>query len=151
MSRNDERFTLERTVVEILRHERIPDFTLDVAACKQSHWAPRYFTKADDGLKQRWFGRVWCNPPFSILEPWLRKTWQEWRSGRVELVVMLLPTRTEQPWWHRLVEPKRDLRSSPLRSRFLKGRTRFGNPRDPRGLRVGSPNFNCCTLTWRDA
>jgi DNA N-6-adenine-methyltransferase (Dam) len=38
-------------------------------------WIPatRYYTQADDGLAQAWFGRVWLNPPFSAPIPWIHR------------------------------------------------------------------------------
>ena len=36
--------------------------------------ARKYYTKADDGLKQKWEGRVWLNPPYSReVDQWMRK------------------------------------------------------------------------------
>jgi hypothetical protein len=35
--------------------------------------AKNYFTQADDGLAQEWFGRVWMNPPFKGVRPWVEK------------------------------------------------------------------------------
>ena len=32
-----------------------------------------YYTEADDGLAKDWFGRVWCNPPFSNATLWANK------------------------------------------------------------------------------
>jgi len=74
---------------------------------------------------QSWAGeRVWCNPPFSDLRPWVVKAWQESRGCPV--IVMLLPAnRCEQRWWQELVEPFRDRPGSPLRTTFLPGRPRF--------------------------
>lgn len=99
--------------------------TRDVAAAPHNAKCPRYFTRDDDGLAQSWAGeRVWCNPPFSDLRPWVVKAWQESRGCPV--IVMLLPAnRCEQRWWQELVEPFRDRPGSPLRTTFLPGRPRF--------------------------
>lgn len=52
------------------------DFDLDVCAPPGGiPWIPaaRYFTQEDDGLAQPWEGRVWMNPPFSRVAPWVRR------------------------------------------------------------------------------
>lgn len=38
-------------------------------------WIPatRYLTLEDDGLSQKWIGRVWMNPPFSKPAPWVQR------------------------------------------------------------------------------
>ena len=49
-------------------------FDLDVASPPGGiSWIPakRYFTQFDDGLSQEWLGRVWMNPPFKRLTPWV--------------------------------------------------------------------------------
>ena len=49
-------------------------FDIDVASPPNGvPWIPckRYFTQYDDGLTQDWHGLVWCNPPFSNIEPWI--------------------------------------------------------------------------------
>ena len=41
---------------------------LDPASCEVANCvvrARRYWTIDDDGTRQPWFGRVWCNPPYS--------------------------------------------------------------------------------------
>lgn len=49
-------------------------FSIDVCAPEDlTHVttpATKYFTPADDGLKQKWHGTIWCNPPYSEPEPW---------------------------------------------------------------------------------
>jgi phage N-6-adenine-methyltransferase len=124
------------------------EFTLDVAAAAHNAKCPRYFDRKTDGLRQSWAGEaVWCNPPYSAIEPWLIKAWAEAASTRG--IVMLLPAnRTEQKWWQRHVEPHRDRPGSGLRVEFLPGRMRFIK----RGqLDVGPnerPPFGCCLLIW---
>jgi hypothetical protein len=51
-------------------------FDLDVASPPSGvPWIPcdRFYSMADDGLVQAWFGRVWMNPPFSRPGPWVTR------------------------------------------------------------------------------
>lgn len=148
----DERYTPSSLFLPL--HKEF-GFTLDVCATAESAKCPRYFTKAEDGLKQSWRGeRCWGNVPFSDIEPWVEKTW----FSRAELVVLLTPaTRTEQPWWQKWVEPCRDRRwpnwsgllgFTDFRTRNLPGRISFGLPGNPEGVGVGSPMFGCVLLIW---
>lgn len=128
--------------------DRFGEFTLDVAAAAHNTKCERYFDRDADGLRQSWAGEhVWCNPPYSAIEPWVRKAWQEAPGTRG--IVMLLPAnRTEQKWWQTHVEPRRDRENSGLRVEFLPGRMRFLRP----GKAYIGPNerppFGCCLLIW---
>lgn len=125
------------------------EFTVDVAAASHNAKCERYYTREQNGLRQSWAGEiVWCNPPYSAIEPWIRKAWEE--RDRAELIAMLLPAnRTEQRWWQQHVEPFRDRPGSGLTVRFLPGRMRFikrGQLAPEPGDR---PPFGCCLLVWR--
>ena len=51
-------------------------FDLDVSApIGGAPFVPcdRYFTKIDDGMAQKWFGKIWMNPPFSEGTRWHQK------------------------------------------------------------------------------
>jgi hypothetical protein len=109
-------------------------FTLDAAASHVNHKCARYCTLEgafangeqigmDTGVHLSWaHERVWCNPPFSWLDPWLAKAWDD----QPDVACLLLPAnRMEQPLWHRYVEPYRDRAGSPLTTRFLAGRRHF--------------------------
>src|SRR5947209_20021973 len=75
-------------------------FTLDVCATLSNTKVPKYFTAAEDGLKQDWSQDVcWMNPPYgrSIIK-WVKKAYEESLKGA--LVVCLLPARTDTKWFH---------------------------------------------------
>lgn len=58
-------------------------FDLDVASPPVPlSWIPakRFYTMEDDGLLQPWEGRVWMNPPYSQVTPWVMK-FIEHRNG----------------------------------------------------------------------
>lgn len=122
-------------------------FTLDAAASAHNHKLPHYFSEEDCGLRNSWaHERVYCNPPYSDVRPWLVKAWSE-RSA--DLIVMLLPAnRTEQGWWHDLIETKRDRVGSPLKVEFLRHRRRFLKPGQAFIGPNERPRFGCCLLIW---
>lgn len=66
-----------------------------------------------NGLTGGWGANtnVWVNPPYSDIRPWVEKAWREMakrRENRPRTIVMLLPARTDAPWWRDLVEPYRE-------------------------------------------
>jgi phage N-6-adenine-methyltransferase len=94
-------------------------FTLDACATAENAKCARYFTRKDDGLAQRWTGRVWMNPPYGrSIGLWIRKAWESVRTGDAEVVVCLVPSRSDTGWWHDFA-----LRGE---VRPLRGRLRFG-------------------------
>lgn len=125
-------------------------FSIDVAAASHNTKCVRYYDRDTDGLSQPWGDEdVWCNPPYSNIEPWLVKAWDEWGSADPpHSITMLLPNnRAEQGWWQRHVEPLRErdgfsVAFLPGRMRFIKkGATEVGpNERPP---------FGVCLLLWR--
>ena len=91
-------------------------FTLDVCATRENAKCAKYYTLTDDGLKQRWNGVCWMNPPFGAQGAWVKKAYEESRR-KGTTVVCLLPSRTNTNWWHDCVM-KGEIR-------FIKGRPRF--------------------------
>lgn len=129
-------------------HRRF-EFTIDAAAAPHNAKLPRYWTVDDDALAQDWSDeRVWCNPPYSNIRPWVQKAWDQHING-CPLIVMLLPAnRTEQGWWQDHVEPSLRIRADRFRVEFLPGRMRFDRPGvviPPKGDR---PPFGSCLLVW---
>jgi site-specific DNA-methyltransferase (adenine-specific) len=94
-------------------------FALDPCATAENAKCSKYFTAAEDGLRQSWdYQVVFMNPPYGrVIGAWMRKAWES--SQRGATVVCLVPARTDTDWWHRFA-----MRGE---VRLLKGRLRFGN------------------------
>ncbi len=97
-------------------------FTLDPCATPQNAKCEKYYTKEKNGLIQDWIGeRVFMNPPYGkAIGKWIEKAVTE----SSEVVVMLLPARTDTRWFHTHIYGSCTIR-------FLKGRLTFGNAKHP--------------------
>lgn len=95
-------------------------FTLDAAASDENALCKRYFTEKDNALIQPWKGRVWLNPPYGrTIGLWVKKAYEEAIGGGAEVVVCLLPSRTDTAWfWNYCMKGE---------IRFIKGRLKFGD------------------------
>lgn len=83
----------------------IDGFNVDVAAgAEKSPIADERYTIEDDGLVMPWFGKVWCNPPYSEPHKWVNKASEEWSKDDVDLIVFLVKGDSSTNWWHDLYE-----------------------------------------------
>lgn len=103
--------------------ELLGEIDLDPASNEGEPWvtARRHFTAADDGLSQKWSGRIFLNPPWNAQgspAAWVKKLIEEYERGEVIEAVCLLPARTNTAWM--------DLLSGYARC-FVRGRLRFGD------------------------
>ena len=76
----------------------------------------------DDGTKVHWSGRVFCNPPYSKIAEFMRKGLFHLSRGDCQLLVYLIPARTDTAWFHDYC-----LNGE---IRFIRGRLRFGNAKN---------------------
>ena len=91
-------------------------FDLDVAANAVNHKCQVYFTKENSAFNNKWFGTVWCNPPYGKeIGKWV-KACHDYDG----VSVMLLPARTDTKWFHEYI-----YNNSKAEVRFLKGRLKF--------------------------
>jgi len=93
-------------------------FDLDPAATEATAQAPKWYTVYDDGLGQRWKGRVWMNPPYSQVGAWMAKAAAEVAVGNAELVVCLVPARVDARWYRSAVTVASVVRVLPQRVKF---------------------------------
>jgi hypothetical protein len=80
------------------------EFDLDPCAPIVRPWdtAKHHFTINDNGLLQSWFGRIWLNPPYDDLEPWMN------RIAMHSNGIVLIPGRTDIEPYHNFVFPVAD-------------------------------------------
>ena len=98
-------------------------FTVDVASSNTNYKVQKHYTIKDNGLIQDWENeRVWCNPPYGreILK-WVEKAY----FSNADIVVMLLPARTDTRWFHNYIYKK-----DRVKIEFIKGRLKFGNSKN---------------------
>ena len=97
-------------------------FTIDVCAVPENAKCERYFTTAQNGLKQDWNtggGTIYMNPPYGReIGLWVRKA-----AESNVTAVCLLPARTDTAWFHDYIYGKAEIR-------FIRGRLKFGNSKN---------------------
>lgn len=110
------------------------NFNLDVCATSENTKCMDYFTKEDDGLNKEWHGTCFMNPPYSTeISKWVKKAYEEALKGN--LVVGLLPARTDTRWYWNYVVNKAEIR-------FIKGRLKFNDQK-------GSAPFPSMIVIWK--
>lgn len=70
-------------------------FDLDPCANQRRNIAVKNWAieRGDNGLEKKWFGFVWCNPPFSQKELWIQKMIEHGNG------ILILPERGSAPWF----------------------------------------------------
>lgn len=103
------------------KYNEVYNFTLDVCALESNAKCKVYFTPEVDGLKQKWEGVVWMNPPYGReIKHWVKKAYESSLQGAT--VVCLLPARTDTMWFHEYCM-KGDIE-------FIRGRLKFGDAKN---------------------
>lgn len=126
------------TPPHILR--RLGPFDLDPCAPINRPWdtAKHHYTIEDDGLKQPWFGRVFCNPPYdtTLITQFIK------RCAEHKNAIALTFARTDTRLFHELIFPNAD---SIL---FIKGRLSFYHASGEQGGTAGAPS---CLISFDNA
>ena len=101
-------------------------FTIDLCADDNNHLVDRYFTKENSCLDAEFTGEtVFCNPPYGRKNTatFVKKCSELAEMGNV--VVMLIPARTDTAAFHDYIYHKAEIR-------FVRGRLYFGGARKDR-------------------
>jgi len=78
-----------------------------------------------DGLYIDWNGNIYINPPYSNIEPFIKKGIMEIQDGRAKVCVYLIPMRSDTKYWHELIMKY----ASEIR--FVKSRLNFNESKSP--------------------
>lgn len=77
---------------------------LDPCAHDTEHLPVRLsLTRKDDGLAHEWNHNTFINPPYSDISVWIDKTIISHEKYHERCYVILLPSRTDRPWFHRVL------------------------------------------------
>jgi hypothetical protein len=144
MKDNDVRLTADSELIEARAFAGVDDFDLDpcgsplraeflLKSTAKKHYM---LERGQDGLSLPWFGRVFVNPPFSDIEPWIEKAFSE-RTGIKSATFLLPANRMEQPWAQRV---QRGEWAGDLKWQFLAGRRNYIFPdgKLKKGIAFGS-------------
>ena len=90
------------------------NFDLDVCATHENAKCTNYITQEQCGLATEWKGKCFMNPPYGrTMSKWIEKA-----KNHNDLVVCILPARTDTKYWQDLVM-KADV------VKFIRGRLKF--------------------------
>ena len=92
-------------------------FTIDFCATKDNAKCNRFYDKKQNALLQ--FPKneiIFCNPPYGReISAFVKKCFE---LSENNIIVMLIPSRTDTKYWHDYIEKKSEVR-------FIKGRVKF--------------------------
>lgn len=118
----------------------IGPFDLDAAAVRDNALCSRFYGPEEDGLARPWLPRTWCNPPYNeaALAAFTAKAWAE--TFRGVRSALLLPAKTDQAWFHDVVEPHARAVI------FLRGRVKY----ELAGKSLGGAGFPSVLVVFGD-
>lgn len=93
-----------------------------------------------DGLRDEWSGNfAYVNPPFSAATAWLKRADEMWLAGKVRVIVVLIPSKTDNAFLHDYLSERCDIG-------FLRSRLQFG--RGEGGGKPTSAPFASMLVVW---
>lgn len=106
-SDGDEWYTPEKYIESARRV--LGEIDLDPAssiAAQERIKAKKFYSKDDDGLKKRWFGNVWLNPPYSypLVEQFTSHAISQHHKGNVKAAIILTNNCTDAGWFQSLLK-----------------------------------------------
>ncbi len=106
--------------------------------------ARRFFSAADNGLKQTWTGRVWMNPPYAqpLVAEFSEKLAGSVQMGDVTAAIVLVNNATETAWFRRLIDVTSSLCFPGGRVRFWSASKESAAPLQGQAILYVGPNVH---------
>lgn len=116
---------------------KLGDFDLDPCAAINRPWdcAKTNYTIIENGLEQKWFGRIWCNPPYGSEAGAFLKKFSEYKGPGLCLIFV----RSDTKAWHEYIL------STAKYIFFIKGRLKFCKIDGTQGSTANAPS---CLIAW---
>ena len=92
--------------------------------------ATRFFTKDEDGLKQKWEGNVWMNPPYAqpLMSQFAEAISEKFEICEIQQAIILVNNATETQWFQRMASVASAVCFPKSRVKFLDPNGKPGAP-----------------------
>lgn len=113
--------------------------------------AKKFFTQKQDGLRHKWSGRVFLNPPYSpeLVGKFVRKLVSEYSDGKVEQYILLINNATETAWFQAVAQVSAAICFPKTRIRFLDEGGNPGAPLQGQAFLYGGENASQFTESFQ--
>lgn len=96
-------------------------FDMDAAATEDNTFCRHFISPEQDALVTLWDrNRVWCNPPYSLIGPFVQRAYEQHLAHK-NTIVMLIPTYTDPKYWRDYVTKAHEVRHLVGRVQFVDG------------------------------
>jgi site-specific DNA-methyltransferase (adenine-specific) len=113
--------------------------SLDVCASESNARFPHYFTKWNDGLVEEWTENFFMNPPYSQIDLWIKKAWNEVQKHKINGLILTF-AKTDTKWFHEFVY---DSEKNVWKSEFLPIKSRVKFLKDGTESKNSAPYPSC--------
>ena len=115
--------------------ERVFDILHEQGLNAKHFFDPCPFHSSFDGLEGSWHKWNYVNPPYSLLEKFIEKAYDEFENKN-NFSILLLPVKSDKDWWHDyIIKPHFNFKII-----WIRGRLKFKNTNNP------SPNPHCLVV-----
>ena len=91
----------------------------DVAATYENKKCSYCFTVETDGLSQLWIRDVWCNPPHSKTEEFVKKADRQWKKFNINIMMIVPANAICAHFFDDILDTHAEYHRIPGRPRFL--------------------------------